>query len=246
MMTRIIFEFELDEKDRIDIEVIDFDKYLDERKRNLVNENILNFKKDLLKTKLPTDIHKKLKNYIRRFFLNISVNTLKNKLMDDMKNNSFLYFSFIKNPVKQNCCENVQKSYLHRYNILVEKPKKEIRLYNGDFIVGRKVPKLNATKSVDFEYKINGKIMYINAKYIKQNGGSQDNQCRELIKFNDEAQLILDNDKYKNKYIFICLVEGAYFTQTKIKNMKKCIRRHGDFIKIFTTREYILYLNRTE
>jgi hypothetical protein len=85
--------------------------------------------------------------------------------------------------------------------------------------------------------------LYINAKYTKGRGGSQDGQCREMIKFMKESQLVLDNDKYKGKYLFVCLVEGPYYTDLKIKSMKKCITKYRQFIKVFTTKEYILFRN---
>jgi len=51
--------------------------------------------------------------------------------------------------------------------------------------------------------EINGKTIYINMKYTNELGGSQQNVAKELIKFIEESQLILRNEKYKNKYIYI-------------------------------------------
>jgi hypothetical protein len=144
----------------VDDEIVDFEYILIEHKKDLIDNNKLEFKKEISKDKLSKDIYTKLNNYIEQKFLTISVNELKKEIIKDIENNGVLWCQFIKDPNRQNCGENIQKFYLHKYNILVRKPEKEIRLYDGEFIIGKQKIKLNATKSVDFEDKMNDKIVY--------------------------------------------------------------------------------------
>lgn len=234
MSTEIIFEDET--------KYTSFDEYINEQIKNQLDKNINEFKNELKKSKLSKDISKKLNNYIKKYNINCNFSKLKNDIINDINNNGTLFYPFLKDPLKQRIHENSQQTYLLKYNIPITKPKSDIRLCDGEFLIGKE-SNVNATKSIDFVDNMNNKTIYISCKYIKQSGGAQDNQYSDLCIFIKQAKLILTNKKYKDKYIFVCLIEGEYFTTLKIDNMIKLIDKYKESIKIFKTKEYILFKN---
>lgn len=70
---------------------------------------------------------------------------------------------------------------------------------------------LAESKSLDFML---GNI-YFCAKYIKENGGSQDNQYNDVCNF----VKIFNNKDFDNNIYFKLILSGKYFTEKKIENL---------------------------
>jgi hypothetical protein len=220
---------------------INFKQFRNTYMKKCIEKNISEFKKHLLKDPLPKYIEKKLTNYLSKFNIKKSLNHFIKELIKDINNNGIFFYTFIKDPSKQNSNEKCQYNFINHYGVPIKKCKDDIRLHEGKFIINKEM-KLKTTKSMDFMDEINGKTIYINMKYTNELGGSQQNVAKELIKFIEESQLILRNEKYKNKYIFICICDGKYYTKSVIKELNSNIKeQYKDCIKIFNSKEYILF-----
>lgn len=218
----------------------EFKTFCDKHKQKQIKKNINQFKKEISEEELDKKLHKKLTNYLKENCIeNKKVNQLIKEILKDIDNNGILFLHFIKKFSKQNLYEKYQQLYLYEHKINLTKPEKQVRLYKGNFVYGSK-SRIDHTKSIDFQDDIKDKMIYISAKYIREKvGGSQDNQFTDLCKFVKESVKILDNKEYFNKYLFVCLVDGDYFTDVKIKNLEELIVRHKDSIKILKTTDYI-------
>jgi len=155
----------------------------------------------------------KINNQINRYGLKSSVDgVLKSITTDD-------YFAsmYAKDASKQNMSEILQKDFLSKRNIHIEKlnagGSKASRLMNGEFITGNDRGG-KATKSIDFKYEDE----YIFAKVTTGQGGGQDNQYRDVRDFLKEANEY--DIKYGDKK-FTALVDGDYYTEEKLKTLKK-------------------------
>ena len=197
-------------------------KFIEYYKKGLIVQNQKNIKdvKDTAKrllcgTQKKADVWllTKIKNHLERYVISDSVNDILSKVSTD----EYLASMFAKEASKQNMSEILQKKYLSIRKIIVDKlpgnGNKAIRLLEGELIYGNDRGG-KATKSMDF--KKNEEFIF--AKVTTGGGGGQDNQYRDVIDFLTEA------GKYDKKYgdkKFTALVDGDYYTEEKLKTLKK-------------------------
>lgn len=171
-------------------------------------ENNLNeLRKEINKSWVTT----KIKNHLERnTFLSLSVQDLKDRIMKDDLLASF----FIKDPSKQNFTEIYIADFLSKIesfkNFKNLASNSNLFLFNGNIVEKR----VNGIKSIDYTWDFNDKKVYASQKYIKDNGGAQDNQFNDMITF-------LENTALSKEMIFIALIDGAYFNTAKISVLKK-------------------------
>ena len=156
---------------------------------------------------------KKIKNHMERFGLSSDIE----EFLNEVVSSDNLASMFAKPASKQNMSEILQKDFLSKRNIHIEKlpatGNNAVRLLNGELIYGDDRDS-KATKSIDFNR--NGEL--ICAKVTTGRGGGQDNQYRDVRDFLKEANEY--DVKYGDKK-FTALVDGDYYTEEKLKTLKK-------------------------
>ena len=176
-----------------------------------IEEKALEMRKENLKH-LRSNIglyEKKIKNFISRYDLeDKQLSIIKNKISTD----ELFAYQFIKDPYKQNFVEkyvsDVIKEIDNVKNFVDHKNAVNLFLKDGQVI---KTKEVGCTKSLDYTFSYKGKTCYCTQKYIRESGGAQDNQCRDVESFLKHAQ----KNKYK-KELFIAIIDGEYFTEEKI------------------------------
>ncbi len=171
------------------------------------NQLILDNKNDILKDneKLMTKIRNNYDNYIS-ILTDISFEDYYDKTIENIKNNNLdTLILYMKKITRQNIYEPIQISIMEKYlNIPFKRYNKE---------------SFKNTKSFD---GINeDRKIILQCKYIKQPGGSQDNQFNDLIKFN------IKQNNYEN-YLVISGEYGIKLMKEYIKNNK--IHKHTHII----------------
>ena len=156
---------------------------------------------------------KKIENHMERYGLSSDIE----EFLHEVASSDFLASMLSKDASKQNMSEKLQISYLSNRGIHIEKlpatGDNAVRLLNGELIYGNDRG-AKATKSIDFNR--NGEL--ICAKVTTGAGGGQDNQYRDVRDFLKEAGEY--DIKYGNKK-FTALVDGDYYTEEKLKTLKK-------------------------
>ena len=182
-----------------------FDDKLLELKRKITKENIdqlmIEYNKEILpkyiKTKIMTEVN--LKGFLFEDILN--------KIKTDIMYASY----FSKSALKQNIAEKLQFQYLtNKYPNLKKLPSNGP---NSFFLSNKGIVKKRpekGTKSIDF-YDPDNKTFYY-AKYINENGGSQDNQFIDVKTFVELSNIFCRKD---NTFKFILLIDGKYFNDKK-------------------------------
>lgn len=89
------------------------------------------------------------------------------------------------------------------------------------------------TKTIDFKWKHSKKVVYASHKYIKDEGGAQDNQFSDVMAFISVAAKILT--KEPEYAIFVAICDGPYFQRTagddsRISRMRKQVSSHRGII----------------
>ena len=164
---------------------------------NSLQQNLFQINKDKI-LKDSSSLNKKIRNNYEKLKLlypNISLEQYTQSVLRGINDNNYdTILLYIKSPVRQNIFEPLQIAILQNYF------KISIHRYNKE--------KFNQTKSFDGISEDNKFIFQ--CKYIKESGGSQDNQFNDLITFN------IDQDNYINYLV----VSGNY----GIKKMKEYLK----------------------
>ena len=211
-----------------------FQEFYNTTRNHILNRNRLIYIDNINHNTLED---KKLFRLIQRKTLKCSLNELKIEIL----RNPLLQSLLCKDPVKQNIAEKCQYEYLKLNGILIE------RLPN----TGSKslhISPLGITntpgngKSIDAViYLPNGEKRYTCMKYTTTNGGSQDNQCRDVINIVDE---IVSNTTVLSAEKFILLLDGDYYEHNTryVVQLKQKISMINN-VKIYTSDELIAYKN---
>ena len=144
---------------------------------------------------------------------------------------------FSKDPSKQNFYEKTAAEYIeqidgvydfknlpnggkHSLFIVEDKILSKIEKDNID----RELP----SKSVDFKWKFRTEYnsFYAYHKYIKENGGAQDNQYADVLYSIIAARKI--DSQAEHKVLFIC--DGEYFTEARILKLKDGVKNNNHFV----------------
>jgi len=151
-------------------------------------------------------------------------------LMSIMKDDVAAY-SYAKDPLKQNFAELLQYDYLRDVRGKTEITKmssggkKAYYLIDGEMVSGlsKKPSGSNSTKSIDFQCDNE----YYYAKHTSAEGGAQDNQCDDGMRFIEQANIY--TAKHNDDKVFILLVDGAYYNderKNKIRDMISQENKH--------------------
>ena len=165
----------------------------------------------------------KINNFAKKFEL--KPEEVKDKILHD----EVFALSFVKDPGRQSIHEKVAEQYIsHMQNVkliknLPSSGKNAFWISNGSIV--SKNPK-NNIKSIDFkiETKKDNTIWALH-KYTNEAGGAQDNQFREAKLFIKEAC----KQNHKN-IVFVAILDGNYYTQNKINQIKKLCQKQNVFI----------------
>ena len=153
----------------------------------------------------------KIKNHLlRNPYLNLTVEEVKNKIMNDDLIGSF----YIKDPSKQNISENVIGEFIYKIdgvNDFINHPS-NVNLFILDGKITNK--REDGIKSIDYSWTFKNKKIYATQKYTNEPGGAQDHQFNEVIQFLKHSSLNEDD-------FFIAIVDGNYYTDEKISILKK-------------------------
>jgi len=114
---------------------------------------------------------------------------------------------FVKDPKKQNIYEEIFFNTLSDKGIPITKlpasGKNAYHLSDGNIKKGTSTS--TSTKSLDF--RVDNCMMY--NKYIKEKGGAQDNQYRDLIHFLQESKKYTET--HNDDMTFVAVADGPYF-----------------------------------
>lgn len=188
-----------------------FEKYIDTIRTQKLKENI---------KPLREQIHsgwaqKKIENWAMRY--GYDKNEVERKiLVDDM-----FAASFAKDPMKQNYTEKIAEQLLQVKHL----PNTGISFTKEGELCPH--PAAGNSKTVDF---IKDGV-YITQKYTRGQGGSQDNQYRDVIQF-----LTYGSKKYK----VAAYIDGSYYTPVKRRELEKMFE-HNPNVQICSLGE--LYEN---
>ena len=170
--------------------LLKFELCLQEYRRQQFQINTEYFYKNI------SEFEYKIKNYCSRYEFNYS------EIIEEIKTNIHLAIFFIPDPLKQNIAEKLQFIFLQD---MFPGIVKSHSIYITPTEIISKKTKVS-TKSMDF-YDANSNS-YFYAKYIKSEGGAQDNQYADLLQFiSISKQLLKSGCEYK----FYVVISGEYF-----------------------------------
>lgn len=117
---------------------------------------------------------------------------------------------FAKNASRQRMAEKSQLEYMQTFRkIKISRLKQSggdsIRLRNGDLEYGT-MRSSDATKTLD---AFSGKTDFVFLKWTDGDGGGQDNQAFDAIRFLEAATKYVN--KHDDKYRFVAILDGPYF-----------------------------------
>ena len=186
----------------------------------IIEKCLLSTRKDNVKHCMlnPSDYLEKIKLYNERF----DGMWTDEEIIEQIKKNDIVASIFSKDPAKQNLTEdivaNIIKSNKHvkDFQVLSKGGKNSIRLNNkGEFVYGK--CSMKDTKSVDYVFTYKTDKFYATQKFTRGKGGSQDNQCRDVIDF-------LKHGSLRNKEQFMAVLDGDYYTEEKMKELKEIFK----------------------
>lgn len=141
---------------------------------------------------------------------------------------------FIKEPSRQNLAEIAAAKYIEKLSLVKNFKKLPpggkacVHLERGVFNKGEILSPL--TKSIDFRWETEKYIYYTMHKYTKDEGGAQDNQCRDIQNFLESCKEFREKEQIKTsrliedislnkKIYFLAICDGKYYQ--KIQNKTK-------------------------
>lgn len=149
---------------------------------------------------------------------------------------------FAKDPQKQSFHENLGLRSMQEFGIRVRGEPKSSRnaiyIHNGQIKTGLQKKPEARIKSVDCTCEREGWKDYILQKWIAESGGAQDNQYSDIRGFveqgNQYAVRVKDNVRV------IALIDGPYFTERKISELRKLIDSgNRDRVMVMSTFQYM-------
>ena len=179
--------------------------------------------RDAYQTPVPDYLTTKIANECNR----TGMNTPPEVLYDLKNRNKYAARLFCKDPLKQNFAEQFQLTWAHEHNIpdmraLPGGGKSAYYLVNGEIKTGlsSKPSGSNATKSFDF--RSDAHDMWCYAKYTNEEGGAQDNQHADGLRFIEQAiSYMKKNPESMTKWIFIA--DGAYYNDVRRAHVRQII-----------------------
>ena len=159
------------------------------------------------------EMEKKITNFSEKFlfpFLKV-----KQKIKEDEMFRCF----FIKEPGKQNFHQNLAANYIKslqgvlNFQVLPAGGKNAIYIENGKLFEGKDLKeKGKDVKSVDFQWNSGKYTIYASHKYTGDEGGSQDNQYKDIQNFLKNTR-----DCNLKNTLFLAICDGEYYLRKDSK-----------------------------
>ncbi|WP_299245260.1 hypothetical protein [uncultured Brachyspira sp.] len=165
-----------------------------------------------------------------------SPESIKKKIIED----EIFRKIFAKEPSKQNFYQNVAAEYIKNidgvedFEVLPQGGDKAMYMVSGNLIQGKSLKNKNQnSKSIDFYWRYYKYEVYASHKFIKEEGGAQDNQYQDVQNFLNDSR---DNN-LKDTYI-IAICDGNYFKskdnktgdETKLKRLERLTNHKNTFV----------------
>lgn len=201
---------------------------IENAKREKRAENIIALRKQINEKW----VDRKILNHLKRNpHLNIEPNDFKNQIL----NNDLVASFLIKEPGKQNISEIIIAEEIKKIPLLESfiNYSATVKLFIVDGELTSK--RVDGVKSIDYSWIYNGKQIYATQKYTVGSGGAQDNQHNDII-------ISLKNAKKMKADYFIAIVDGNYYTEKKMNNLKKYETKNVKVCKSGTLEEILIEL----
>lgn len=217
-----------------------------------LQNNILSFRKSILNGLNKNQIEK-----INKFCLkfNLEYEYVSKRIITD----DLFILHFIKEPNKQSFHQNFAFNYIKSIQgisnakILPNNGDKAFYLVNGQIISGANLTSNSKVKSIDFFWNYtdsHGVInnCYATHKYTKENGGSQNNQFKDVETFFDDAAKYRYNVTNEPPAYFFAICDGDYYKQSfkgvtsRIEYLNQNYKTSANRIQALDINELELYL----
>lgn len=205
----------------------------EEKEAELKKENLIDFIEKIKKE--DVEAVKKIKHFqfsddfkAIKSLLNLSFsdeNETLNFLVEKAKNDIFFANFFSKSPSRQSYHEKLVLNFLKSIPFIFEPKKLNVDGKESFFVINGIVQKgtrsVSRSKSIDFSFKYISSdnqelVFWMNHKYTKGFGGTQDNQ------FNDVKSFLAECTQNKNKdVVFVALCDGDFYQKrNKLEDLK--------------------------
>lgn len=169
----------------------------------------------------PNEYLKKIQLYSERF----DGMWTESELLKQVQENEVVASFFAKDPAKQNITEQIvadiikSNEEVENFSVLSKSGKNSLRLDDkGNLIKGNSGMK--NTKSVDYSFQYRGSQVLATQKFTRGTGGSQDNQCRDVIDFLKHGSL------REGKEQFMAILDGDYYSEEKMNELKDMFKNN--------------------
>lgn len=176
-----------------------------------------------LKNPFDNDSLKKMQSYSKKHFIPLEA------IITKVKEDEIFARNFVKDPIRQSVHENeaarfiTQNKQVLNFKKLPMSGANSIFLHEGRIITKKEKDEFNlrGIKSIDFYWEIEskeGKMLkfYSSHKYTNEEGGGQDHQYTEQIKFLESAS----NSNMGNDVYFVAICDGDYYNTPNKKDHK--------------------------
>lgn len=141
------------------------------------------------------------------------------ELLEQVSENEVVASFFSKDPAKQNLTEQIvadiisSNPQVSNFKVLSKAGRNSLRLdEKGRIITGSS--SLKNTKSIDYTFTYNGEQVYATQKFTRGKGGSQDNQCRDVVDFLNKGAMNEENQ-------FMAILDGDYYEDGKLEEIQE-------------------------
>lgn len=189
--------------------MLDYDK----EERIALEQNTRKLRSIIAKGRIPPDLKTKIESYCKKHCIEYEFVEYK------IRTDDLFLVNFVKEPNRQTMHQKRAADYINNLNnvsdftSLVSGGDGSKYVHGGIVLPYSQIKESNThTKSIDFEwgYTNNNNILtrcYATHKYTKENGGSQDNQ------FKDVQQFLSNSISHAGRDYFYAICDGAYYQQ---------------------------------
>lgn len=155
----------------------------------------------------------KIINHLTRHpYIKQDIEDIKRSILENDLTASF----FMKDPSRQNITEKFFSNMIEKMDSVVNfKPS---NVNTNTYLIGGEIMNVSerpiGLKSVDFIFEHKDRLFVVSQKHTTGEGGAQDNQFNDVVSFLRESIGLVDATP-------IALVDGTYYTNQKIEDLKK-------------------------
>ena len=172
--------------------------------------------------RIDGNLHRKIDNFCERFDVE------KEQVIKEIKASTVVAAFFAKDPSKQNIYEKAAAEYIGRMSGVADfqnLPTNKLVISNGAVMEKRQLVEIggaSTAKTIDFEWKYEGKTFYASHKYTENSGGAQGSAYKDLQDFISEAVRTTARNTH-----FVAIADGGFYRtmdgqarSTRIKRLK--------------------------